>query len=298
MLDQRSKPLMTPTSDSDKRIRRPPNAFIIFGNEWRRKLAAEYPEESNKNISVRLGNMWRAMKSEEKKKYMDMACQANAEHKEKYPGYTYNPKEARIRKVLRAVTRDLRSHKNVKGRKANTTRRVKQAGSHHNPVPSRGKESMYILDMIPMANFAAPILITIPAAATTTATQKEQTSATSSNKNSKNSSASTQRTSLEITSTLSDNSGGVIGTENTNSPFPSFKQAFGSEEIGCFSYEELVSKTIHQTENHQSTSNENPNPLAFKLPPYESYVEGLLPESEFMNEILAFDSVASLDNQF
>jgi hypothetical protein len=30
--------------------------------------------------------MWRAMKSEEKEKYMDMARQADAEHKEKYPG--------------------------------------------------------------------------------------------------------------------------------------------------------------------------------------------------------------------
>lgn len=33
---------------------RPANAFMLFANEWRKKLAAENPRESNKDISVRL----------------------------------------------------------------------------------------------------------------------------------------------------------------------------------------------------------------------------------------------------
>ncbi|XP_026828351.1 uncharacterized protein LOC113562624 [Ooceraea biroi] len=36
------------------KIPRPANAFMLFANEWRRKLAAENPRESNKDISVRL----------------------------------------------------------------------------------------------------------------------------------------------------------------------------------------------------------------------------------------------------
>lgn len=37
-----------------RKIPRPANAFMLFANEWRRKLAAENPRESNKDISVRL----------------------------------------------------------------------------------------------------------------------------------------------------------------------------------------------------------------------------------------------------
>jgi hypothetical protein len=114
---------------------------------------------------------------------------------------------------------------------------------------------MEILDMIPMANFVEPIFVTTSAAATT-ATQKERTSATSSNKSSKNSSASTQPTALEITSALSDNSGVVSGTENTNGPLPAFEQASGFTEFGCYSFDEFFSNTTLQTASHQPTSNE------------------------------------------
>lgn len=51
-----------------RKIPRPANAFMLFANEWRRKLAAENPRESNKDISVRLvlfflkGNLFLAKK--------------------------------------------------------------------------------------------------------------------------------------------------------------------------------------------------------------------------------------------
>ncbi|XP_076752670.1 uncharacterized protein LOC143424487 [Xylocopa sonorina] len=37
-----------------RKIPRPANAFMLFANEWRKKLAAQNPRESNKDISVRL----------------------------------------------------------------------------------------------------------------------------------------------------------------------------------------------------------------------------------------------------
>ncbi|XP_033608049.1 uncharacterized protein LOC117282450 [Cryptotermes secundus] len=136
------------------------------------------------------------------------------------------------------------------------------------------EEQMQMLEMIPMslANSVAPISIaTTSAAATTAATQKAQIpsisysagnnwkrpSATSVNKSSKNSSsASTHPAAVEITSTLSDNSGVANGTENTNGPLPAFEQAFGSTEIGRYSHEGFFSNTTQQTENHQPASNE------------------------------------------
>lgn len=296
---QRIKPLKMPTSGTGGKIRRPPNAFIIFGNEWRQKLAAEYPEDRNKDISVRLGIIWKSMKMEEKDKYMDMARQADAEHKKKYPDYIYSPKEARVQKALRQVAHYLKVGKAIRSHKATTAVPAKRARSRHNPVSSRREEQMQILDMFPMsvAKFVGPVSVTTSAPATTIATQKARKSATSSHKSSKNSSASTQLTALEITSPLSDNSGVVSGAENTHSPLPAFKQAFGSTEIGCYSHEGFFN-TTQQAENQQSISNEKPDPLEFKLPPYEFYVEGLLPEWEFMNEIIKFDSVACLDDRF
>jgi hypothetical protein len=114
---------------------------------------------------------------------------------------------------------------------------------------------MKILNMITMANFVEPVVISTSAAATTAATQNEQTSATSSNKNSINSSASTEPNVLEVTS-ISDNSGVISGMYSTNSPLPTFEEAFGSTEICCYSYEGFFSNTTQQNKNHQSTSNE------------------------------------------
>jgi hypothetical protein len=83
------------------KIPRPPNAFILFGNEWRKKLALQHPGENNKEISVRLGAMWKSMTNEEKGVYMALAREADAKHKKKYPDYVYNPQVARIQKSLR-----------------------------------------------------------------------------------------------------------------------------------------------------------------------------------------------------
>ncbi|XP_044254936.1 high mobility group protein B2-like isoform X2 [Tribolium madens] len=78
------------------RIPRPPNAFMIFANQWRKKLAVEHPSESNKDISVRLGNMWKSLSQETKEAFYEDAKRADEEHKLKYPG----PKEARFRKAI------------------------------------------------------------------------------------------------------------------------------------------------------------------------------------------------------
>jgi len=52
--------------ETKEKIPRPPNAFMIFANEWRRKLATQFPNESNKEISVRLGIMWKNLPSAKK----------------------------------------------------------------------------------------------------------------------------------------------------------------------------------------------------------------------------------------
>jgi hypothetical protein len=105
---------------NEVRIRRPPNTFIIFANEWRKNTAAQNPQEKNKQISERLGVMWKLMSKEQRERYTEMARKLEVEHKEKYPDYVYCPKEARLKKALRAEARDLKISTNVKSRKANT----------------------------------------------------------------------------------------------------------------------------------------------------------------------------------
>ncbi|KAJ8669018.1 hypothetical protein QAD02_000277 [Eretmocerus hayati] len=77
-------------SGNERKIPRPANAFMLFANEWRKKLAVENPHESNKDISVRLGVMWKTMSKDVKEKYFELARQVDAEHKRKYPGKLYD----------------------------------------------------------------------------------------------------------------------------------------------------------------------------------------------------------------
>lgn len=105
--------LSPPTSHTLRRNRkttakipRPPNAFILFSNKWRKKVAEQYPCETNMEISKRLGVMWKSINTEERDVYMALAREADEKHKKDYPGYVYNPKEARVRKALRAKGQD------------------------------------------------------------------------------------------------------------------------------------------------------------------------------------------------
>ncbi|XP_024945294.1 uncharacterized protein LOC107272205 isoform X2 [Cephus cinctus] len=90
-----------------QKIPRPANAFMLFANVWRKKLAVENPRESNKDISVRLGILWKNMAKDVKEEYFTLAREVDAEHKRKYPDYVYNPKEARLRKAMREQSREM-----------------------------------------------------------------------------------------------------------------------------------------------------------------------------------------------
>jgi hypothetical protein len=68
------------------KIRRPPNAYIIFASEWHRNLAEQYLEEGNKKISIRLGKMWQCLNFDENTKYFDLAWNIDQKHRQRYPG--------------------------------------------------------------------------------------------------------------------------------------------------------------------------------------------------------------------
>ncbi|XP_067124282.1 uncharacterized protein [Centruroides vittatus] len=95
--EQSQKNIINQESPSFK-IPRPPNAFMIFGKEYRRLLSQKYTNETNKSISVRLGQLWRQLSAEVKEEYFKKAKLIELQHRKKYPDYEYNPFLARKRK--------------------------------------------------------------------------------------------------------------------------------------------------------------------------------------------------------
>lgn len=74
-----------PTVNDSHPIPRPPNAFMLFACQWRTKLAVEYPNENPKEISIRLGNMWKGLSHETKDAFYEDARKAEEEHRRRFP---------------------------------------------------------------------------------------------------------------------------------------------------------------------------------------------------------------------
>ncbi|XP_023020998.2 uncharacterized protein isoform X1 [Leptinotarsa decemlineata] len=90
-----------------EKIPRPANAFMIFANEWRKKLSVEHPGDNSKSISVKLGNLWKSLSSETRESYYSAARQAQLEHQLKYPGYyVHMPASTKINMMERRKTVD------------------------------------------------------------------------------------------------------------------------------------------------------------------------------------------------
>lgn len=75
-----------------ERIKRPPNAYLIFAKQRRRELRMDGRQGTRmQEITAYMSLEWRQMTPLQKEPYFQVQKRLQEEHMEKYPGYVYTP---------------------------------------------------------------------------------------------------------------------------------------------------------------------------------------------------------------
>ena len=83
-------------SNSPK-VKRPMNAFMIWARLYRSTIAKRYPNANNAEISVKLGEIWNELSSEQQQPYFDEASRLKEKHRTEHPNWVYQPRPSKRR---------------------------------------------------------------------------------------------------------------------------------------------------------------------------------------------------------